>query len=171
MLVAGATLIRGLKPTLWEPASEEFLPLWEAKFLEAVDNYAPDLVWFDMGFGWVIPEKLRQRVVAEYYNRAAGWGREGAFIYKHTDLDPRAGILDFERGRAEDMREMLWVTDTALGPWYNHKDPTYKSTDRLVDTLVDIVSKNGVMLLNVDPDGNGAIPPQAEQRLREIGDW
>lgn len=161
----------GVKPRLGEPASENFLRLWRAKFLEVVDKYQPDLVWFDMGFGWVIPEKLRQQVVADYYNRASAWGREVAFIYKHDAVDPAAGVLDFERGRAGDTRPLLWMTDTAVGPWYNHKDPDYKSVDRLVDTLADIVSKNGVMLLNADPDGEGRIPPPVEERLRGIGKW
>ncbi len=124
-----------------------------------------------MGFGWVIPERLREQVVADYYNRASNWGREVAFIYKYDHVDHEAGVLDFERGRADDMRPLLWMTDTAVGPWYNHKDPDYKSVDRLVDAFVDIVSKNGVMLLNADPDGEGVIPPPVEERLLGIGRW
>ncbi len=161
----------GRNPQLGEPPSENFLKLWRAKFVEVVDKYRPDLVWFDMGFGWVIPEPLRQQVVADYYNRAAAWGREVAFVYKHDAVDPEAGVLDFERGRADDMRPLLWMTDTAVGPWYHHMGPDYKSVDRLVDTLIDIVSKNGVMLLNADPDGDGVIPPPVEERLRGIGKW
>ncbi len=51
------------------------------------------------------------------------------------------------------------------------KDLGFKSVDNLVDNLVDRVSKNGYLLLNVGPKPDGSIPEEAKERLLELGNW
>jgi len=64
-----------------------------------------------------------------------------------------------------------WLTDTALGPWFNRKADPYRSTENLIHVLADVVAKNGCLLLNVGPNADGSIPERAEKMLIEIGAW
>ena len=64
-----------------------------------------------------------------------------------------------------------WLTDSAAGEWFHQKSAPYKSVSTLVTTLVDIVSKNGCLLLDVGPAADGTIPPTARERLLGMGDW
>ncbi len=54
---------------------------------------------------------------------------------------------------------------------YNKNDRNFKSTKFLIQTLVDVVSKGGNLLLNVGPTPEGTIQPEFQERLRGIGDW
>ncbi len=153
------------------PPSKEFLDLWLAKVNEVVTKYEPDLIWFDFGLGRLIPAEYQQRMFAGYYNWAARKGKAVGAAHKHRSIHRHTGILDFERGREDRLTEYVWLTDTAIGPWYYYKDPKYKTADQIVDVLVDIVSKNGVMLLNVGPDGQGRIDDEARRLLAAIGKW
>ena len=56
-----------------------------------------------------------------------------------------------------------WLTDTVLADWFNNKATPYRSLDYMVQVLVDIVSKNGCMLLDVSPAADGTIPDQARR--------
>ena len=66
-----------------------------------------------------------------------------------------------------------WFTDTSISPstWSYLDDMEYYSVDRIVDDLVDIVSKNGCLLLNIAPAPDGTIPEQQKEILRGVGDW
>ncbi len=65
----------------------------------------------------------------------------------------------------------LWQTDTSIGPWGYEAGVDYKGVNGIIDELVDIVSKNGNMLLNVPPKADGTLDKQTEQILLEIGKW
>jgi alpha-L-fucosidase len=146
-----------------------------------IDKYRPDLLWFD---GCIGKEKFfrsafpkfqehKKLFLAYYYNRAKQWGRQVAVTYKHEDLPKGAGIFDIERGRMDKLVDFKWLTDTSvdLKSWCYIKDPQYKSVDNLVDELIDIVSKNGNMLLNVGPAPDGTIPAEQKRLLLGIGKW
>ncbi len=154
-----------------DPPTKEFLDLWLAKVNEVVTKYEPDLIWFDFGLAKVITEPYQQQMFADYYNWAARRGKAVGVAHKHRTIHQHTGILDFERGREGRITKYVWLTDTAIGPWYYYKNPKYKTVDQLVDVLVDIVSKNGVMLLNVGPDGQGRIDDRAATLLIGIGNW
>jgi len=153
------------------PPSKAFLEGWLAKVNEVVTTYEPDLIWHDFGLGRVVTPEFQRRMFADYYNWAAAHGRQVGVAHKHRDIHTHTGILDFERGREDRLTAYPWLTDTAIGPWYYYKNPTYKSVDDIVDVLVDIVSKNGCMLLNVGPDGQGGIDREARRILIGIGQW
>jgi len=153
--------------------NKEFLDRWKAKIQEVIDKYRPDLIWFDFKLGG-IQEKYRKEVLAYYFNKAAEWGREVEVTYKGHSLPPGVGIVDLELGRMSELTYHRWITDTDIalgGPWSYVQDVKYKSTTMLVHNLVDNVSKNGFLLLNVGPKPNGEIPEQAKNRLLEIGRW
>ena len=119
------------------------------------------------------PEDLR-RFLAFYFNRAAQWKKGVAINDKHEHLfPPRANVLDFERGKTSGLRPDLWQTDTSVSwrDWSYMRNDSFKTVDELVRELVDIVSKNGVLLLDIGPRPDGSIPPEPQAILRGIGAW
>lgn len=153
------------------PPSPKYLDKWLAMVDEAVGKYRPDLIWFDFELGTLIPDEYRRQMFAHYYNWAARDGREVGVAHKHREIHQYTGILDFERGREDRLTEYPWLTDTSIGPWFHHNAIGYRPVDQLVDVLVDIVSKNGCMLLNVGPQADGRIPDKAQAILLAIGGW
>jgi len=154
-----------------EPPPRAFQERWLAMVDEVVRKYEPDLAWFDFGLGSVIMPEYQQRMFADYYNWAATHGREVAVAHKHRNVHRWTGVLDFERGREDRLTPYPWLTDTAIGPWFHQKSAGFKTVDQIVDVLVDIVSKNGCMLLNVGPTAEGEIPEVGKKLLRGIGKW
>lgn len=152
--------------------SAAFCEMWAAKVREVVDKYKPDLIWFDNRMG-NIGEEHRKRMLAHYYNRAVEWGREVAVTYKDRDLEPGTGIVDLERGRMAKAPPYKWLNDDSIdwNSWSYVENADYKSADRLVDGLVDIVSKNGNLLLNINPRADGTIPEPTRERLLAMGKW
>ena len=153
------------------PPTRKYLDKWLAMVDEAVAKYQPDLIWFDFELGTLITPEYQQRMFADYYNWAAAHNREVGVAHKHRELHQYTGILDFERGREDRLVEYPWLTDTSIGPWFHHNCMDYKTPDQLIAVLVDIVSKNGCMLLNVGPRADGTIPEKAQTLLLGIGEW
>ena len=152
--------------------SPAFCSHWEAKIREVIDKYNPDLIWFDSRMR-EIAEENRLGFLSYYYNKAVDWKRDVAVTYKGHDLEPGTGILDLERGRMANITPYKWVNDDAINwdSWSYVENANYKSADRLVDELVDIVSKNGNLLLDIDPKPDGTIPEPTRERLLQIGKW
>ncbi len=82
-------------------------------------------------------------------------------------------VLDVERGKLDDISPLFWQTDTSVcrKSWGYIKDHEYKPVDSIIDDLVDIVSKNGCLLLNIAPRPDGTIPEERREILRNIGQW
>lgn len=158
---------------LQDKPSKEFLDLWKAKTLEVIDKYRPDLLWWDFALER-IQEQYRQEFLAHYYNRGVEWGKDVAVTYKWNHLVPGSAVIDLELGRFKDLTYHDWVTDTSIddqGAWSYVQDAAFKSATSLVHNLVDNVSKNGYLLLNVGPHADGTIPEAAQERLRDLGKW
>ena len=143
------------------------------KLREVVEGYQPDLIWLDLGLRYV-QEHYKREFLAYYYDKAQEWGKEVAVTYKWHDLVPGAGLVDLERRRFDTLTYHDWLTDTTVDDgrgWSYLKETAYKSATTLVHYLIDNVSKNGYLLLNVGPKPNGEIPEQATALLTEIGRW
>lgn len=151
---------------------EEFNREWLERLNELMDKYQPDVIWFDNKMD-IIDEQYRKEFLANYYNKAHQWGREVVCTYKSEDLPVGTAVLDLERSRMSEKKEFPWLTDDSIdwGAWCHVSDPNYKSTNRLIDFLVDVVSKNGALLLNITPKANGEIPAEVKTRLLEMGEW
>jgi len=151
---------------------QKFNERWHSRVIEVIDKYQPDLIYFDNKLNF-IDSTYRLDFLSYYYNQAQEWGRDVVVTYKFKDLKPWAGVLDLERARMSELKEFPWLTDDSVdwGSWCNVDDPDYKSTDRLIDFLVDVVSKNGCVLLNVTPTAQGEIPEPVQERLLEMGEW
>jgi hypothetical protein len=151
---------------------DAFVALWLGKLREVIDQYQPDLIWFD---SWLdeIPERARQEFLAYYYNDAARRGREVVVTRKQDDLPMECSLVDYEKGRAAELTENVWLTDDTIsqGSWCWTRDLTIKDPDEVIDTLIDIVSKNGQLLLNISPMADGTIPRGPADVLHALGDW
>lgn len=152
---------------------QKFLDVWEGKLLEVVDRYDPDLVWFDFGLD-LIQQWYKKHFAEYYFNRAAARDKEVIITYKNHDMTPGAGVYDLELGQETEMTYAEWITDTTIDAgsgWGYISDLGFKSVNELVTGLVDRVSKNGFLLLNVGPKPDGTIPEPARERLKRMGDW
>jgi len=163
-------------PHLDEPISEEFKTLWWNRTTDIIDNYQPDILWFD--FFWDKEEfkSYHPRLAAHYYNKALEWNKEVVLQDKnfHYEAFPEGTFVhDLERGKMSDIRKLPWQTDTSVGKnsWGYVTNWISKDANKLVDDLVDITSKNGCMLLNVGPKSDGTIPEEQQKILLEIGEW
>jgi alpha-L-fucosidase len=141
-----------------------------------VDKYHPQLIWFDWWIAQPAVHTHLQKFAAFYYNRAAEWGKGVAINYKKhggESFPDTAGVLDIERGQLAAIRPLFWQTDTAVSKtsWGYVTNHEYKTVDSIVDDLIDIVSKNGCLLLNIGPKPDGTIAEVEQQMLREIGQW
>jgi len=156
-----------------ERPSAKFLQVWQGKIIELIDKYEPDVLWFDFGLRGV-PDLYKQEFLAYYYNHAHATGREVAVTYKDFDLAPGSGVVDLELGRMDHLTYNEWITDTTIDDgsgWGYLKETSYKSATTLVHYLVDNVSKNGYLLLNIGPRPDGTLPEQAHDLLGSIGRW
>ncbi|MFY0625811.1 MAG: alpha-L-fucosidase [Reichenbachiella sp.] len=150
--------------------SDRFYNEWWAKLKEFVDVYQPDLIWFDW---WLeeMTEESRLKFLAYYYNKGLEWNKEVAVCYKESTFTEATAIKDYERGRPNQPKFPSWLTDTSPGAWFYRPSAKFKTPNQLVDILIDIVAKNGAMLLNVPPNPDGSIPPEMVYLLKEMGSW
>ncbi len=151
---------------------EQFLGLWKGKLMEVIDKYHPDIMWFD---SWLdeIPDSVKTEYLAYYFNRAHEWGKDVVVTFKQEDLPQDVGVLDLEKGRMGELTTFPWLTDDTIskGSWCYTQDLEIKSTSIVLHSLIDVVSKNGVMLLNISPKADGTIPENQQKVLLQIGDW
>ena len=149
-----------------------FLDDWLARTCELVDNYRPEIVWFDWWIQHIAFDPSLRKFAAYYYNRAAQWDRGVAINYKNDAFPEGAAVFDVERGNSG-IRSLFWQTDTSVSKisWGYVKNHDYKSATSLIHDLVDIVSKNGALLLNIGPRPDGTIPEPEQKLLGEIGEW
>jgi alpha-L-fucosidase len=154
------------------PVSHEFILDWYARTKELVEKFSPDVLWFDFGWHRDEFEPWRPRVLAYYYNHALEHGYEPVLQYK-AKIPDGAAVLDIERGKLGDIRPYYWQTDTSVSykSWCYIQDDEFKTVTSVVHDLVDIVSKNGNLLLNVGPRPDGVIPDPAVDILLGLGEW
>ncbi len=147
---------------------------WLARSAELVEKYHPDIVYFDW---WIGQNSIRPnltRIAAFYYNSSLKYGDHvGVINYKGFAMQERSAVLDIERGQLGDIRPLYWQTDTSVGnkSWGYIKDDTFKSPQFIVHQLIDIVSKNGNLLMNIGPRSDGTIPEAVQQVLLDVGAW
>ena len=147
---------------------------WLARSAELVEKYHPDIVYFDWWIGQASLRANLTRFAALYYNSSLKYGDHiGVINYKDYAMQERAAVLDLERGQLGDIRPLYWQTDTSVSnkSWGYIQDDTFKSAEFVVHQLIDIVSKNGNLLLNIGPRSDGTIPDEVQQVLLDVGAW
>lgn len=140
-----------------------------AHYNELIETFKPDLLWNDINF----PDKGDfVGVLANYYSTVPEgvindrWNAKNKKIYGFET--PEYKVLD-------DKVDFKWETCRGVGNSFGYNavetDVHYISADKLIDLLVDVVSKNGNLLLNIGPDAEGNIPPMQLSRLQALGKW
>ena len=152
---------------------QDFMDDWLVRTCELVDKYRPLVLYFDW---WIQIEGMKeylQKFAAYYYNRAAEWGVEVAINYKFDAFMYKTAIRDVERGQLAYVSPDFWQACTAVAKnsWGYTQGNDYKKTNDIICDLIDVVSKNGTMLLNVGPHPDGHIPQEDAKILKEIGAW
>jgi len=155
------------------PPSREYLEDWLLRCCEIVDRYMPRLIYFDWWIHHSAVKPYLKKFAAYYYNRAARNGLEGAICYKHDGFMFGCAVPDVERGQYADAKPFFWQTDTMTNrkSWGYAENRDYKSSRAILRDLVDIVSKNGCLLLNIGPKADGTIPEEEQGILLDIGKW
>jgi len=154
------------------PAAQWYEEIWYGKLKEVIDQYQPDIIWFDYVLDQ-IPEEYRQQFSAYYLNEAEKWGKDVVIVRKQEDLPISFTVDDLEKSRKNRIGKEPWMTDETIskGSWCYTGDLEIKPSVDVLHVLIDIVSKNGVLLLNVSPMANGTIPDNQRQVLLDMGRW
>ena len=159
--------------------SKDYIDNFYNRTIELIDKYEPDMVYFDdsqLPF-WPI-HNAGLLIAAHMYNKSVqDHGQLQAVITgKVLDENQRkAMVWDIERGQANSIQPIAWQTDTCIGSWHYNRshyyNNNYKSAETVVQMLVDIVSKNGNLMLNIPVRGDGSIDELERKIVEGIGDW
>lgn len=155
------------------PPTAEYMDDWLIRNCEFVDQYHPQLIWFDWWINHMAFRPYLEKFAAFYYNRGAQWGVEVAINYKYNAYDKGSAIFDVERGQLAAPADMLWQNDTSVSKnsWGYIARQEYKKPVDILCDLCDIVAKNGALLLNIGPKADGSIPQEEREILGGIGTW
>lgn len=155
------------------PPDAAFLEDWLARTCELVDRYQPGCIYFDWWIQNLAFKPYLKKFAAYYYNRAAAWNRQVTIHYKYNAFAYTSAVYDIERGQMNEISPRPWQTDTAIAKnsWGYTENNDYKTATDIICDFIDIVSKNGCLLLNIGPKADGAIPEEEVKVLREIGGW
>lgn len=154
-------------------ASQEWLEDWLVRTCELIDKHQPSVLYFDW---WIHNHSFKpylKKLAAYYYNRAIEWGKEVTINYKHEAFPPTVATFDVERGGLAGISPSYWQTDTAIGKysWGYTNDNEFKSSRQVICDLVDIVSKNGNLLINIGPKPDGTFTEEETRVLYDMGEW
>lgn len=157
----------------WTFVSPAWTADWMARMTELVEKYKPELVYYDW---WIGVPSFRERVTefdAFYYNYAAAHGFSGVVNFKYYAMQWDSAVRDFERGQLAKIEPKHWQTDTSVSTksWGYIENDNYQTPEFLLHQLIDIVSKNGNLLLNIGPKPDGTIPPAITATLKSMGRW
>ncbi|MGD8174420.1 alpha-L-fucosidase [Marinimicrobium sp. ARAG 43.8] len=154
------------------PEEQWLEDFWLAALKEVVDKYQPDIVWFDTWLD-LIPEDTRYEFAAYYLNSADQWGKEVMMTHKDQDMPKTFSVEDFEQGRRSKLTGLPWLTDDTISKWsWSYVEGLQvKPAEWVIHDFIDIVSKNGQLLLNVSPKYDGSIPDDQRAVLSTLGEW
>ncbi|MGE9313043.1 alpha-L-fucosidase [Niabella sp. CJ426] len=161
------------------PPSKEYIEKFVNRTIDLINKYEPDLLYFDdsqLPF-WPISD-AGLRIAAHHYNKSIKKHGELRAILNGKILNEeqrKAMVWDIERGQASNIMPYVWQTDTCLGSWHYerlvYEKNRYKTPEMVIQTLVDVVSKNGNYLLNVPVRGDGSIDELERKIVADITAW
>lgn len=154
----------------WLTTNPENQKNWLASITELIDKYHPDLLYSDseLPFG-----EVGRTMLAHYYNGdiANNKGKLDAVYTCKLRASEGRWVQDLERGAMDSISPYPWQTDTSIGDWYYRTGQKYMTGTQVIQMLVDIVSKNGNLLLNVVQTPEGDLEPDVMNILNEIAAW
>lgn len=151
-----------------------YLDDWLVRTVELIDNFKPRVLYFDFWIEHPVFKPHMKKILAYYYNTMFDtYGDFGVINYKHDGIAYGCAVRDMERGQFAEIQRDYWqaCTSSVHGAWIYTKANEFKNSVDIIRTLVDIVSKNGNLLLNIGPKADGTICSEEKQILSEIGNW
>lgn len=157
----------------------EYCEKFHDRTIDLIDKYNPDLVYFDDTALplWPISD-AGLRIAAHLYNKSLEKNKTVQTVVTGKILDQqqrKAMVWDIEKGQSNNIEPLPWQTDTCIGEWhYNrdvYKDKRYKTAKTVIHTLIDVVSKNGNLMLNIPVRGDGSIDELEREIVNEVGIW
>lgn len=172
----------------WYTDNRDFQAYWLRCMNEMIERFQPELLYTDgslpFGSHWCerpigdISEDdayaIGLQAVAKLYNTSIAKHGENQAVYLQKDRNPQiysVGVLDIEKSQLPGIMPQPWHTDTCIGNWFYDVHSPYKEPEQIIEMLVDIISKNGVMLLNILQRPDGTIDEYADYILEKIGGW
>jgi alpha-L-fucosidase len=156
----------------WYTSNPGWFAKWYAYVKDVIDQYQPDLLYSDGGvpFG-----EYGLNIISHLYNSSAKrHSGVNQAVYNQKDRDESVytiGVLDIERSQLPGISPRVWQTDTSVGDWFYNLRDVYKSPRQVADMLVDIVSKNGNLLLNIPQRPDGSLDDECLYILQSLGEW
>ena len=154
----------------WYSNNPRWQQQWFNEIKELVDNYHPDLLYTDGGvpFG----NEVGYSLIAHLYNEsAARHNGRVQVVYNCKQKSEGRWVEDLERGIMPRIDPYPWQTDTSIGDWFYNRNWKFRPVSWVIDMLVDNVSKNGNLLLNVVQRPDGSLDPEVEQMLEQLAQW
>ena len=160
--------------------SQEYCEKFYNRTMDMINKFNPDLIYFDdTGLPLYPVSDAGLKIAAHYYNSnmALHKGKLEAVIFGKilTDEQKKCMVWDVERGAPDKIQDLPWQTCTCIGDWHYknsiYENSQYKSAKDVIQMLVDVVSKNGNLLLNIPVRGDGTIDEKEISVVEEIASW
>jgi alpha-L-fucosidase len=159
--------------------SKAYCEKFYKRTIELLDKYEPDCIYFD---DTVLPlwpiSDAGLRIAAHLYNTSIKrHGKLEAVLFGKVlnEQQRKCMVWDIERGQSNAIEPEPWQTDTCIGNWHYERslytENRYKSAKTVVHTLLDVVSKNGNLMLNIPVRGNGSIDDKERAVVEGITGW
>lgn len=166
---------------VWLTGNQDFREYWLKVAKEIIDKYQPDLFYSDSSLPFGEGEdagdeayKYGLEAVAHLYNTSEKLHGQNQAVYTQKNRSEniyRVGALDIERSQLTDISPVPWMSETCIGGWFYDRKAKYKTPHHILDILVDTISKNGTMLVNILQRPDGTIDAEAEWILEELAGW
>ena len=153
------------------PSPEWWKQRWYDRVKDAIDKYQPELLYSDSSLPF---EEYGLNIVAHLYNSSAKRNGNNLGVYNMKTRDQKVysiGVLDLERTMLQDIFPYPWQTDTSVGDWFYNVRDIYKTDRQVIELLVDIISKNGNLLLNFPQRPDGTLDDECLHILSGMSDW
>ena len=167
----------------WYTTDPSFREYWRQVIQEVIDLYEPDLLYSDGGLPFGLlgssqPDaadyRLGLETVAHLYNTSIRKHGENRAVYNQKDRRAeiyRVGVLDIEKSQLPGINPEPWQTDTCIGNWFYDVRQVFKQPGHIIEMLIDIVAKNGCMLLNILQRPDGTLDDETHFLLQELAGW
>lgn len=148
---------------------EEYARLFHVRSLDMIQSYRPDLIYIDNWDRSDYGGATHMRVAAELYRQSEN---QAVYQRKHLSPEERKRITwTVERGLLDSIQPDPWQLDTCIGHWHYKFGARYKSTGTVIRMLIDVVSKNGNLLLNFPLKGDGSLDVEEIEILKDLEEW
>jgi len=159
--------------------SQAYCEKFYNRTIDLINKYNPDVVYFDDSHLplWPVSD-VGLKIAAHLYNKSIKEHGELRAVLNAKILDEnqrKAMVWDIERGQANEIQPLPWQTDTCIGGWHYdralYEHDGYKTAKTVIQTLVDIVAKNGNLMLNIPVRGDGTIDEKERKVVEGVGRW